>query len=338
MRNVQLERRNKQMPSKKAEMELTFDVDDTALEIPDEDSTVAFDTLNIVEDGDEDDGLELLSEEQIETNPFENPQPSVGVNLSDIEALITDIDDSVEFLTWLIYGKNGTGKTTLLSTVEGTLILAAEDGTLSIKDKAKGKAKKIAVNKWEVIEGVYWLLKNSPVEKNTDGSIAGIRIQTKDGSFLVKSIAFDTITKLADICMRNVVLGEKETDPSKDILKKTMKNWGDMSEKMKYWLQMFQDFPIQKIWLFQEGTNSEDVDSEEFNIFPQVNKSLRAYAMSEADVIARTYIAKVATGIQFRLSAAPNDKYVTKDRTNKLKIVANPSLSSIYKLVFGKEI
>lgn len=138
--------------------------------------------------------------------------------------------------------------------------------------------------------------------------------------------------------MRNVVLGEREKDLDKDIIKKTMKNWGDMSEKLKYWLQLFKELPVQKIWLLQEGTNSEDVDSDEFSIFPQVNKSVRTYVMSEADVIARTYIAKTAKGVQFRLSAAPNDKYVTKDRTNKLGIVANPSLNKLYKLVFGKDI
>lgn len=328
------------MASKKAQANIIIELDDTTLEeIPSEESTVSFDAFAIIDD-DEEDGLEVIRDIPNATNvmTFENPQPSVGASLSSIESFITEVDDQVEYLTWLIYGKNGTGKTTLLSTVEGMLILAAEDGTLSIKDKAKGKAKKIQVDMWEKVEGVYWLLKNSPVEKDADGNIVGIRINTKSGSFLVKSIAFDTITKLADVCMRNIVLGEAEKDPTKDILKKTLRNWGDMSEKLKYWLQMFQDFPVQKVWLCQETANADDLDSEEFSIFPNASKSIRGYIMSEADVIARTYIAKTEKGVQFRLSAAPNDKYVTKDRTNKLKIVANPSLSAIYKVVFGKNI
>lgn len=317
---------------------MVIELDDTAIEeIPSAESTLSFDELEIVTE-DEDDELEIIAEEvPLEKMVFENPPPRAGVSMSGIESLITEVDDKVEYLAWLIYGKNGTGKTTLLSTVDGMLILAAEDGTLSIRDKAKGKAKKILIDSWDKIEGVYWLLKNSPVEVDANGT-KGIRITTKDGTFLVKSIAFDTITKLAEVCMRNIVLGEAEKDPTKDVLKKTLKNWGDMSEKLKYWLQMFQDFPVQKVWLCQETANADDLDSDEFSIFPNVSKSIRSYIMSEADVIARTYIAKTEKGVQFRLSAAPNDKYVTKDRTNKLKIVANPSLSTLYKIVFGKNI
>ena len=328
------------MASKKAQVDMVIELDDTAIEeIPSVESTLSFDELEIVtDDEDEDDGLEIITEETpLEEMVFENPPPRAGVSMSGIESLITEVDDKVEYLTWLIYGKNGTGKTTLLSTVDGMLILAAEDGTLSIRDKAKGKAKKILIDSWDKIEGVYWLLKTSPVEVDANG-IKGIRIATKNGTFLVKSIAFDTITKLAEVCMRNVVLGEAEKDPTKDVLKRTLRNWGDMSEKLKYWLQMFQEFPIQKIWNVQETANSEDMDTDEYSIYPNASKSIRAYIMSEADVIARTYIAKTSKGMQFRLSAAPNDKYVTKDRTNKLKIVANPSLSAIYKIVFGKNI
>ncbi len=328
------------MASKKAEVDLTFDVEDTTVkEVPE--TILSFDDLEVVEDS-LDDALELVDSVEVDDVEIVATVPKsavkVGMDLTDIESLITEVDDNVEFLTWLIYGKNGTGKTTLLSTTDGMLILAYEDGTLSIKDKAKGKAMKIQIDLWEKTEGVYWLLKKGTVIKNTKGEVMGIDIKTKKGNFLVKSIGFDTVTKAADVCMRNIVLGEKEDDPTKDIIKKTLKNWGDMSEKLKYWLQMFQEFPIQKVWLFQETSNADDLDSDEYSIFPNINKSVRNYAMGEADIIARTYIAKTPKGMQFRLSAAPNDKYVTKDRTNKLKIVANPNLSAIYKLVFDKEI
>lgn len=257
----------------------------------------------------------------------------VPVVTTTIENLITTIDDSVEYLTWLIYGKNGTGKTTLLSTAEGMLILAAEDGTLSIRTKGKN-ARKIKIDSWDKLEGIYWVLKNGKQTKN------GIEIGTASGKYTVKYLAIDTVTKLAEVCMRNVVLGERENDASKDIITKTMRNWGDMSEKMKYWLQQFEELPLQRVWVFQENSNSEDVESDEFSIYPAVNKSLRTYVMSEADIIARTYIAKSDTtfnGIQYRISAAPNPNYVTKDRTNSINTapIANPDLTKLYKKVFS---
>src|SRR5690606_21158438 len=79
----------------------------------------------------------------------------------DISSLITDIDDNVEYLTWFLYGKNGTGKTTALSTIDGMLVLAFEDGTLSIKDKVKADGtQKIRIDVWDKLESIYWHLKN----------------------------------------------------------------------------------------------------------------------------------------------------------------------------------
>ncbi|NCB03617.1 MAG: hypothetical protein EOM67_15915, partial [Spirochaetia bacterium] len=181
---------------------------------------------------------EPMVEERMAEAAFKPPADPLSV----LEALITPIDDSVEYLTWVIYGKNGTGKTTLLSTADGVLILAAEDGTLSIRTKAKN-ARKLKIDSWEKIESIYWLLKNGNYRK--DG---GIDIKTSTGVFTVKYLAIDTVTKLAEVCMRNVVLGELDKDASKDIIKKTMRDWGDMSEKMKYWLQQFEELPLQRVW------------------------------------------------------------------------------------------
>lgn len=252
--------------------------------------------------------------------------------LSDLECLITDIDDSVEYLTWVIYGKNGTGKTTLLSTADGVLILAAEDGTLSIRGKAKGKAKKLKIDTWDKLEAVYWLLKDGEPVKG-----GGIKIRTSGGDFTVKYLAIDTVTKLAEVCMRNVVLGDKTSDVSKDLIKRTLRDWGDMGEKMKYWLQQFEELPIQRVWVCQENSNSDDVDSDEYSIFPALSKSLRTYVLSEADIIARTYIAKTDTGMVYRINAAPNAKYVTKDRTGMINAGAinNPDLTKLYNRVFN---
>lgn len=281
--------------------------------------------LDIVADFD-DLGVEELSEEEM--TPSLAPVKDV-TDLSSIEAMITDVDDRIEHLTWVVYGKNGTGKTTLLSTAEGVLILAAEDGTLSIRSKAD-KAKKIRIDTWEKLEAVYWLLKDGKVTKD------GIEIKTASGKFLVRYVAIDTVTKLAEVCMRKVVLGEKEKDINKDVIKRTMRDWGDMSEKMKYWLQLFEELPVQRVWLFQETSNTDDPESEEFSIFPAINKSIRTYVLSEADIIARTYIAKTDKGVQYRLSAAPNASYVSKDRTNALNKGAlnNPNLDKMYEAVF----
>jgi energy-coupling factor transporter ATP-binding protein EcfA2 len=309
------------------ELELLSDTEELEAEL---DAAISLDDLT----------LEVEPEVEVDHEPeavaVKKPAPKAKIApaLSTIESLITDVDDSVEFLTWVIYGKNGTGKTTLLSTTDGMLILAAEEGTLSIRGKAKDKAKKLKIDSWEKLEAVYWLLKDGTYVKGK-----GIKIKTAGGEFYVKYVAIDTVTKLVEVCMRNIVLGDKASDPGKDLIKKTLRDWGDMGEKMKYWLQQFEELPIQRVWICQENSNSDDVDSDEFSIFPALNKGLRTYVLSEADIIARTYIAKTDKGVQYRISAAPNANYVTKDRTGAINKapINNPSLSKLYDVVFGTE-
>lgn len=309
------------MPSKKSELELEIELEPTELTLETDDLGLSLDIAEAVSGA----------------HPVALGVPSsIGVKipteLSTIESLITDIDDMVEYLTWVIYGKNGTGKTTLLSTADGVLILAAEDGTLSIKGKA-ANARKLKIDTWDKLESVYWLLKNGEPAKG-----GGIRIRTSKGDFTVKYLAIDTVTKLSEVCMRNTVLGDKARDPSRDVIKKTLKDWGDSTERMKYWLQQFEELPIQRVWIFQENSNSDDVDSDEYSIFPAINKGLRTYVLSEADIIARTYIAKTEKGIVYRLNACPNPSYVTKDRTGLINggAINNPNLEKLYNVVFGK--
>lgn len=322
------------MPKKKVELEIGEELEEESVDVEDDDIDSLFsldedDIIDASESTEEDAFDEAFVKVGDEEDVIEGSIASVEGGIGD---LIVAIDESVEHLTWLIYGKNGTGKTTLLSTVDGMLVLAAEDGTLSIRDKVTGGAMKIRIDSWKKMEQVYWLLKEGRWADN------GVYIQTSQGQFHVKSLGFDTVTKLIEVCMRNVVLKDKEKDTSRDIIKRTLRDWGDMGEKLKYWMNMFKELPLQKVWLCQESANAEDLESEEYTIYPAANKSIRVYLQSEADVIGRTYIKQTAPGkVQFRLSVAPNPTYITKDRTNQLGgIIPNPKLKTLYNKVFGE--
>ncbi len=324
------------MTTKKPKIATSVEVDELSIEIPTEED---MGSVSVITSDEEADDAIVAVDDAVSRGslPIVSKTEDVGVAddvpVFDVAGLITDVNDNIEHLTWLIYGKNGTGKTTLLSTVDGMLIMAAEDGTLSIRDKAKN-AKKIRIDVWDKVEAVYWLLKNG---RRKDG---GIEISLPGGSkFLVKSIGFDTLTKLAQVCLRSVVLGERAKDASKDVVTPTQRDWGIMSQRMQYWLGLFKELPIQKVWLCQERANAEDLESEEYSIFPDLNKALKTYVQSEADVIGRTYIKKISDSkVQFRMLIGPNAIAVTKDRTNKLGYaIANPRLDKMYESVFGGE-
>ena len=313
------------MPKKKVELEIGIDETvavDTEIDIDDLFGLSDDDILSSMTDEDVEE--ESTTDDIFETMVVEEDLSTSAPAESSLSDFIVDIEDSVEHLTWVIYGKNGTGKTTILSTVDNMLVLAAEDGTLSIRDKAKGNAKKIRIDTFRKLEELFWLLKGGRWADN------GVYIPTAKGEYLVKSLGFDTLTKLAEVCMRGVVLKEKEKDTSKDVITRTLKDWGVMSERMKYWLMMFKELPLQKVWLCQESANAEDIENDEYSIFPALNKSLRVFVQSEADIIGRTYIKQISPGkVQFRLSVAPNPTFITKDRTNVLGgVIPNPKLKT----------
>lgn len=239
---------------------------------------------------------------------------------------ITGVDEQKDNLVWVIYGKNGTGKTTLLSTLEGMLIVAIEDGTMSIRRRTDvTRTRKILIKDWEDIEALYWYLKK--LKPHKDGGLI-IPASKKYPEFVVKGIAFDTVTGLINVCFRNI-LGVK------DILTITQRNWGDMTQKVTTWLGYFEDLPVDSYWLLQERNNGDNLDDDEFAVCPDANNKLRTFLTSEADVIARTRIKKREGKNYFYLIASPNERAVTKDRTGVLiKPVRNPNLDAINAKIF----
>lgn len=271
-------------------------------------------------------------DEELDTD-MDVPTPSMDF---DIFGEIEDVETGLENPTLLVYGKNGTGKTTFLGTDDGVLILVTDHGALSLRGKTTGKrTKKMLVDSFEKIEKLYLALKKAKPHSSGQGLV----VQLPDGPFHVRYIAWDTVTKLAQVCLRDGVLGAMKDDLTKDVLKKTIKDWGEMSERMKHWLTLYKELPVRNVWLCQEQSNSEDVEADEYTIMPAVNQAVRIFLQSEADIIGRTFIQygekEGKRTVRFRMITGPNPKCVTKDRTNKLAhIITNPNLAEMMKAVY----
>ena len=180
------------------------------------------------------DDEELINEEEldVDTDVIEDtvPKPKkTKKSKTTIPSILDDVvtmSENVEHPTWLFYGKNGTGKTTLGSTVDGALILAIEDGTLSVRN-TKYDVRKLRCDSWDKIEAIYWALKGGKV---TD---KGIVIDTPTGEFTVTTLVFDTITRLMHTCLRSVVLGEGAADASRDVVNPTLRDWGIATQRCR---------------------------------------------------------------------------------------------------------
>lgn len=309
--------------------------------------SVIAEDLDIVLDDDSielDDVTEVEPEDEEEIVVAEAPKPKrkrVAVTtddrLPDVEVSmiedepssgleIVDIDANLDWITTLLYGKHGTGKTTTGATIDGALIAAIEDGTLSAR-KTPNKVKKVDCSTWDKIETLYWILAKGKV---IDGK--GIEIKTPAGKFLVTTLVFDTITKLIQVCLRSVVLGEKGAATiGKDVVAPTLRDWGTMTQKISYWLMLFDELPIHKVWLVQE-TSTGEAEDDEFSIYPDVNKALKSFLMAQADIIGRTCIIKHDGEMKYALKFGANNRYVTKDRTGNLGsgTYVNPKLEKLF--------
>src|SRR5690606_22364513 len=110
------------------------------------------------------------------------------------------------------------------------------------------------------------------------------------------------------VAVRNAVLGEAEKDPTKDIINPTLKNWGDATERIIFWLSAFKKLPYHQIWLCQERATSDDVDAAGYLGFPDLSRALRNYIQGDADVIGRFEKRVDETGqVNFIFNVAPSD-------------------------------
>lgn len=306
------------MPSKKTALNVSNEI----VEI----NTAPVDDLLPVENSFSpvEDGLDALL-------PIAPPLPRA---MGDISDLIVDIDEGLEWLTVLVYGKNGTGKTRLgASGGKGTLLIDTDKGTLSAREMAG--AKKISLRNFNDFELIYWLLRSGKVIPNK-----GIEIKLGGTPYLVDTLVIDTVTKLQNICLRAVVLKESEADASKDTITPTLRDYGIMTQRLSFWMTNIKALPLHKVWLCQEKTSSDDLEVTGYTGFPDVSKALRNFLCGEADVIGRMYLKQVTGGqAQFRVMFAPNETFITKDRTNKLgAAIANPTFPAIRNLVFDASI
>lgn len=279
-----------------------------------------------------DDLISMEPIEEVETKPAQ-PQPAeprfkgtdpIPVNqesgyqdrVRKVEELIRPVSDvKDDYLTLLGYGLNGTGKTTFGATAKNALFIDIEHGLKSVRHT---DALYYPVNEWADVEALYWYLAGQPGGKHPK----------------IDTLVWDTLTRLLRVAVRNAVLGEAEKDPTKDIINPTLKNWGDATERIIFWLSAFKKLPYHQIWLCQERATSDDVDAVGYLGFPDLSRALRNYIQGDADVIGRFEKRMDETGqVNFIFNVAPSDMYITRDRLNVLGSgMKNPNFEVILKL------
>lgn len=251
---------------------------------------------------------------------------------STFEDKIRKIDESHNFLKILLYGRNGTGKTSFIGTAPKPLLVldVKENGTNSIRKSKESFI--VNIETWPDIEEAYWYLKDNP------------------GKY--KTVAIDCLTPLQDLAVAQVTGGKNTT--------MTQRGWGEASSLLKVWLVLFRDLPMNVIFTaYDRVFNVDENEQVESLIAPEVGPYLMPSAAKivngAVDVIGNTFIREVEkkvmvkgkaekrTSIEYCLRVGPHSRYVTKIRRDQSleeklpESVIDPTFDKILKLSLGGE-
>lgn len=214
--------------------------------------------------------------------------------------------------SFCIYGRGGSGKTTLFSTFPGKKLLIdiRDEGTDSVSDVKNLDVKECY--DFADVEDTYWWIKDHPKA--------------------YKSIALDTVSMLQSCLVEEV--GAKNAKKGKragDWGSMSQKDWGNVAALLKEWITNYRDLTklgIHVVFIAQDRTfNMNEEDDSDGALTPEVGPGL-------SPSVAKTLIAAVSvvgnTFIRSRIvKKEVNGKKVEKQVTEYcLRLGPNPVYST----------
>lgn len=246
---------------------------------------------------------------------------------------------------YAIYGRAGTGKTTLSGTFPGPILL------LDLNDRGDDSVSDVDdlevmdISDPDDLDDAYWYLKKNP------------------GKF--KTVVLDTVTQLQQMFVERIADRKKTTKRGKrtqaagDWGTMTKQDWGEVAAEMKNEITRFRDLPMEVVFLAQDrvfGAEEDDMDGLlEAEVGPRLSPSVNKHLCAAVHVIGNTFLRvkklkkkvekngkeKVVTTekIVYCLRVGPNPVYTTKVRKPKEidvpEFIENPTYEDILDIING---
>lgn len=227
-----------------------------------------------------------------------------------------------------IYGKGGSGKTSLLGTMPGRgLVLdipQVEGGTMVLSEAENLEV--FSVNRWDDFQDVYDHLK------------AGLPSPTTQQPY--QWVAIDSLTAAQELAKRKAV---RERPISGDPTQITMQDWGKIGQLMSGLIYDFRTLPVHVIFLAQERLR-ETGDVYEYQ--PEISPMSLSSLIPSQFLVGRLYTVEVedesgGTVVERRLRVGPSERYMTKVRAvpghDLPAIIRRPNLKAILGWLTGAE-
>lgn len=222
-----------------------------------------------------------------------------------------------------IYGKGGSGKTTLIGTMPGRGLVVdvpqIEGGTFVLSQHAD-RIDITNVEAWKDIEAVERFLRH--------------------GEHAYKWVAIDSITAMIELAKRRTL---KERNLNEDPHTMHLQDWGKMGRLVGEMIYRFRTLPLHTIWIAQERKFGSDEDLEEERMIgPDVSPAVLSDLKPPLLMMARLTASKASDGTwERRLLLGPDARRHCKFRTvapelDVPRIVRNPNLGGILGYLLGK--
>lgn len=240
----------------------------------------------------------------------------------------------------ILYGRSGTGKTTIAGTFPRPLLL------LDIRDKGTDSVAEyddievMQINEWNDIERAYWFLK-----KNNDR---------------FKSVVIDTVSQLQNIAIELAMeeLGKSDLEAG-NWGSLTQGEWGKVAGLLKSKITEFRDLPLEVVFIAQHRVfdiESEDDDRNRIidpEIGPQMMPSVAKHLNASCSIIGNTFIREVEkvtkgkrkedeeTDKEYCLRIGPDPVYITRVRkpvgVKIPSVIVDPTYKDILALIKGEQ-
>lgn len=226
-----------------------------------------------------------------------------------------------------IYGKGGTGKTTLLGTMPGQGLLIdipqIEGGTVVLGDRDDIDV--FEVTKWDDFQEPYDAIKA--------GLPSPLSARRYDW------VAIDSITAAQALATRKAV---RERTISGDPMLITQQDWGKIGSLMSQLLFDFRTLPVHVLFTAQERLR-ETGDVYEYQ--PEVSPMTLSHLIPSQFLVGRLYTAEVEEDgkmvTERRLRVGNSERYTTKVRAipgrDLPNIIQNPNLKDIFAWLLGSK-
>ena len=170
--------------------------------------------------------------------------------------VIEDIEDFNESINILCHGDTGAGKNRLWGRLPNLVIVAIEEGSISIKKAGVTGVKVIRCRSWPDIVGAYEGLRDNQDAK-------GRQFWDDDVPIKDRWVLIDSVTKAQSQCIRHIMKMVVLANPARDDHVPAQGDHFKWQLSIKQFVEDFNELPMNTVWLarsmVRENPDGEDI-------------------------------------------------------------------------------